>query len=115
MDLSYLKKTQDERFAAHKRAGLPVDQLRRVLDTLYDGVLDNAMWLTKIRSFYVKKENITREHQVYLWLIRNGLTGVKLHQFFTDEGGFLSGMNLIINRMSGRKYSLDEIKIDEAL
>jgi len=114
MDLSYLKKTQEDRFKIHERAGLPVDQLRKVLDTLYDGQPDTAIWLTQIRAFYAKKKNVHREHCVYLWLARNGLYGMKLVEFFQNEEGFLNGMNHIINRMEGRKVSLETIKIDEA-
>ena len=114
LDLSYLKKTQEDRFKIHESQGLPVEQLRRVLDTLYDGEPDTAIWLTQIRAFYVKKKNITREHSVYLWLVRNGLTGKKLVEFFQNEEGFLNAMNLIINRIEGRKVSLERIKIDEA-
>jgi len=115
MDLSYLKKTQEDRLNIHRKMGLPVDQLRRVLDVLYDGNVGTAIWLTQIRAFYSKKENITREHQVYLWLVRNELTGSKLIDFFENEEGFLNGMNVIINRIEGRRYSLERIKIDEAL
>jgi len=115
MDLSYLKKTQDDRFKIHEKMGLPVDKLRKVLDTLYDGEPATAIWLTQIRAFYVKKKNIGREHQLYLFLVRNGLTGTKLVEFFQNEEGFLNGMNLLINRMDGRKYSLETIKISEAL
>ena len=115
MDLSHLKKTQEDRFKIHERAGLPVAELRKVLDTLYDGLPETAIWLTQIRSFYAKKKNIDREHQVYLWLVRNGLHGRHLVEFFQNEEGFLNGMNLIINRIEGRKYSLETIKINEAL
>ena len=115
MDLSYLKKTQEDRFKIHEKAGLPVHQLRRVLDTLYDGVPDSAIWLTQIRAFYAKKKNITREHQVYMWLLKNELYGKKLVEFFENEEGFLNGMNIIINRIEGRKISMERIKIDEAL
>lgn len=115
MDLSYLKKTQEDRFKIHEKMGLDVNELRRVLDTLYDGNMGTAIWLTQIRSFYSKKKNLTREHQVYLWLIRNKLVGQKLIEFFENEEGFLNGMNLIINRIEGRKISLERIKIDETL
>ena len=115
MDLSYMKKTQKDRFDIHSRMGLPVDQLRRVLDTLYDGEMGTMIWLSQIRGFYAKKQNVTREHSVYMWLVRNELTGKKLIDFFENEEGFLNGMNLIINRIEGRKISLERIKIDEAL
>jgi hypothetical protein len=115
MDLSYLKKTQKDRFKIHEQQGLPVHQLRKVLDTLYDGEPATAIWLTQIRAFYVKKKNIGREHQVYLWLVRNKLIGKKLVEFFENEEGFLNGMNTIINRIEGRKLSMEKIKIDEAL
>jgi hypothetical protein len=115
LDLSYLKKTQESRLEDYKLQGLPVDQLRRVLDTLYDGEVGTAFWLTQIRAFYSKKKNLTREHQVYLYLIKNGLRGKKLIEFFENEEGFLNAMNLIINRMDGNNYSVTRIKIDEAL
>jgi hypothetical protein len=115
MDLSHLKATQEDRFKIHQKMGLPVNELRRVLDTLYDGEMRTAIWLTQIRAFYSKKQNLTREHQVYLWLIRNELTGLRLVEFFENEDGFLNAMNLIINRIEGRKISLERIKIDEAL
>lgn len=115
IDLSHLKKTQGDRFKAHERAGLPVHQLRKVLDTLYDGTPETAIWLTQIRAFYSKKKNIHREHSVYLWLVRNSLIGIKLVEFFENEDGFLNGMNIIINRIEGRKFSLEQIKINEAL
>ena len=115
LDLSYLKQTQAKRFEAHKLAGLPVDKLRKVLDTLYDGQPATAIYLTQIRAFYAKKKNIHREHSVYLYMVRNGLIGLKLVEFFENEGGFLNGLNFLINRMDGRKYTLETIKIDEAL
>ena len=115
MDLTYLKKTQQKRFDSYKLQGLPVDQLRRVLDLLYDGTPATALWLSQVRAFYLKKENLSREHQVYLWLVRNGLTGTKLVEFFENEEGFLNGMNIIINRIEGRKFSLEKITLDEAL
>lgn len=115
MDLSYLKKTQESRMKLREALGLDELQLRRVLDTLYDGEMNTAIWLTQIRAFYSKKQNITREHQVYMWLVRNELTGKKLIDFFENEEGFLNGMNTIINRIEGRKISLERIKIDEAL
>ena len=115
MDLSYLKKTQEKRFDNYRKRGLPVDQLRRTLDALYDGTPATAIWLTQVRAFYAKKNNLNREHQVYLWLVRNGLTGVKLVEFFENEEGFLNGMNIIINRIEGRRFSLEKIKLDEAL
>ena len=115
MDLADLKKTQENRFKLHEQQGLPVEQLRRVLDALYDGEPRTALWLTQIRAFYAKKKNITREHQVYLWLVRNNLRGLRLVEFFQNEEGFLNGMNLIINRIEGRKISMENIKIDEAL
>lgn len=114
LDLAYLKETQEQRFKAHELAGLPVHQLRVVLDTLYDGEQATALYLTQIRAFYMKKKNITREHQVYLWLVRNKLTGKKLIEFFENEGGFLNGLNKIINRIEARKLSIEKIKIDEA-
>lgn len=114
IDLSTLKKTQDERFKVHEQAGLPVHQLRTVLDFLYDGEPATAIWLTQIRAFYAKRSSITREHQVYLWLCRNKLQGKRLVEFFENEGGFLNGMNFIINRMEGRKTHMNNIKIDEA-
>ena len=115
IDLSHLKKTQEDRFKIHEHQGLPVHQLRKVLDALYDGEPDTAIWLTQIRAFYAKKKNLTREHQVYMWLLRNELYGKKLVEFFQNEEGFLNGMNLIINRIEGRKISMERIKIDEAL
>lgn len=115
MDLGYLKKTQEDRFKIHSLRGLPVDKLRRVLDALYDGIPATAMYLTQIRAFYAKKKNIGREHSVYLWLVRNKLTGLRLVDFFENEEGFLNGMNTIINRIEGRRLSLQRIKIDEAL
>lgn len=115
MGLGHLKKTQEDRFKIHERAGLPVHQLRKVLDALYDGEPATAIWLTQIRAFYAKKKNITREHQLYLFLLRNELYGKRLVEFFENEDGFLNGMNYLVNRMDGRKYSLERIKIDEAL
>ena len=115
MDLSYLKETQKDRFKIHEQAGLPVDKLRKVLDTLYDGTPETALWLTQIRAFYAKKNNIGREHQLYMYMVRQGLCGMKLVEFFQNEEGFLNGMNHLINRMEGRKYTLEEIKISEAL
>ena len=99
----------------YRRQGLPVDQLRTLLDNLYDGVPATMLYLAKIRAFYSKKDNIHREHQIYLWLSGNKLCGQKLVDFFEENDGFLGGLNLAVNRMDGRKYSLNTIKIDEAL
>jgi hypothetical protein len=120
LDLSYLKKDnhpldKNKVLDEYRKKGLPVDQLRKVMDTLYNGVPETMFWLAQIRAFYSKKKNLHREHQVYLWLVRNELTGKKLIDFFQNEEGFLNGMNTIINRIEGRKYSLERIKIDEAL
>lgn len=99
----------------YRNQGLPVDQLRTLIETLYDGNNAAYFYLTRIRAFYTKKKNLYREHQVYLWLVRNKLTGQKLVEFFENEDGFLNGMNIIINRIEGRVYSMERIKIDEAL
>lgn len=98
----------------YKMQGLPVDQLRRVLDKLYDGVPETTLYLTKIHAFYATKKNMRREHQVYMWMVRNGLTGANLVAFFTDQSGFLGGLNHIVNRIEGKKYYKSDIKIDEA-
>ena len=90
------------------------EQLKTVLRTLHNGCADATFWLCQINAFYAQKKNITREHRVYLWLIRNGLIGRSLCQFFENEGGFLNGLNHIINRIEGRKFTNEVIKIDEA-
>ena len=115
LDLSYLKNKKEDTLNQYRMQGLPVDELRTVLDALYDGVPETAFWLTQIRAFYSKKNNLFREHSVYLYLIKNQLTGRRLVEFFKNEEGFLNGMNFIINRMEGRKFTLERIKIDEAL
>lgn len=115
MDLSHLAKDQKRKLDSYRMQGLPVDQLRSVLDKLYDGVPATAIWLTQIRSFYGKKKNLHREHSVYMWLIKNQLTGQRLVDFFENEEGFLNGMNIIVNRIEGRKLTLTRIKLDEAL
>lgn len=90
-------------------------ELRRVLDTLYDGEPDTMFWLAQIRAFYSKKKNVYREHAVYMFMVRQNIRGRKIIEFFNERGGFLNGMNWLINRMDGRKYSLETIKLDEAL
>jgi len=96
-----------------------IDQLKReelyvVLNTLYNGHPDVAFWLCQIRAFYAKKKDITREHRVYLWLVRNGLIGQKLCNFFLENDGFINGLNVIINNIEGRRFTKENIKIDEA-
>lgn len=88
-------------------------QLKNVLDRLYDGHKPNALWITRIRMFYVDKKDITREHKVYLFLIRNGLTGKRLDDFFNEQGNFLIAMNYICNKLDGRKFHKETIKADE--
>ena len=95
---------------------LTVSQIRKVLDTLYDGEPQTTFWIFQIRSFYAKKDDRTREFAVYLWLIRNGITGRRLVEFFEMHNrSFLNGLNTIINRMEGRRYSSEAITIQEAL
>jgi hypothetical protein len=90
-------------------------ELRQVLDKLYDGVPETAFWLSQIHAFYAKKQNRYREHAVYMFMVRQGIVGAKIIEFFNEQEGFLNGMNWLINRMDGTKYHLNKIKIDEAL
>ena len=94
---------------------LEIYQLRKVLDTLYSGEPETMLYLAQIRAFYAKKKDITREHRVYLWLVKNGLTGKKLVNFFLNEGGFLNGMNTIINFIEGTQRNRRVIKADELI
>lgn len=94
--------------------GLPVCQLRQVLNKLYDGTPTTMLYLSQIRGFYSKKKDMTREHLIYMELVRNKLTGTRLVQFFEEQGGFLSGLNWLVNKVEGNKYHQKTIKIDEA-
>ena len=86
-----------------------------VVSSLYDGYPQAALYLAKIRAFYCKKAKFDREHLVYAWLYRSNLKGKRLVEFFENEGNFLTGLNKIVNRIEGRKYSLETIKYDECL
>lgn len=112
LETDVLKRKAIEQASAH---ALKEWELRKVLDTLYDGIPETAFWLSQIHAFYAKKQNKYREHAVYMFMIKQGITGPKILEFFNEQGGFLNGLNWLINRMDGRKYSLETIKIDEAL
>jgi len=92
---------------------LDKNQLRKVIDSIYDGESETFFWIMQIQAFYVKKANVFREQQVYLWCIKNKVTGKKFIEFFNCHG-FLNGLNFIVNKMDGRKYSQEKIKINEA-
>lgn len=91
---------------------LNVFQLRKVLDSIYDGENKTFHYIMRIQSFYVKKKNKSREQQVYMWFIRNKITGKKFVEFF-EQYGFLEVMNHVVNRLDGRKFSNTNIKINE--
>ena len=99
-------------------AGLNVKQLRYTLDSLYDGVTGTAKYLVKINALFCKANSQnakTSEHRVYIWLLSNGMKGQRLIDFFEGEGGFLGGINYIMNTLAGRKYHKEEIKISDFL
>ena len=91
------------------------ESLRSLLSFLWDESPEALNYLLRIRAFYCKKENRNRELQSYAWLAKNKIIGKKLIEFFEEEGNFLSGMNKMINRIDGRKYSLNRIMYDECL
>lgn len=84
------------------RRRLEVNQLRKVLDYLYDGVPDTAMPLLQCRNF-------KQEHEIYFWLYRNGIKGKKLVEFFQNESktedgkGYLNAINEILKRITAEK------------
>lgn len=99
--------------------GINKAQLRTMIEYLWDGNMMAFSFLTRIRSFYSKKQDFTREYSVYLWLSRNKIKGQRLVDFFRnegndDQGNFLEGLNYICNRLDGRKVRREIIKIDEA-
>ena len=87
-------------------------QLRKLLDTIYDGHNETFFYIMQIQAFYVKKKSKRREQQVYLWCVRNKIVGENFVNFF-KANGFLDGMNYIVNKLNGNKNFMNNIKIDE--
>jgi len=94
--------------------GLNLYQIRKVLDVIFDGTPQTFFYIKQIQAFYVKKKSNHREHQIYLWCIRNKVTGQKFVDFF-DHQGFLNGLNYIVNKLNGNKNHLKNINLEEAL
>jgi len=94
--------------------GLTNIQIRKVLDSIYDGNPETFFYIKQIQAFYIKKESKYREHQIYLWCVRNQLVGKKFVDFF-KEGGILEGLNYIVNKLNGNKNFKNNINISEAL
>lgn len=89
------------------------DQLRTVLDALYDGNEATTPILINIQYSY------KRAHHIFLWLVRNQLRGQKLVDFFRNEsgdldgGGLLSGVTKILNSLDGvtkRRLKANELR-----
>ena len=80
--------------------------LRKVLDRLYDGEMGTSFYLLQCRNFP------KYEHQIYLWLDRNGLHGKKLIEFFQNESfshdgqGALNGINFIVRKITNNKFNV---------
>lgn len=89
-------------------------QLRRLLDSIFDGTPETFFYIKQIQAFYVKKKSTYREQQVYLWCVRNKITGQKFVDFF-KEGGVLNALNYIVNKLDGNKFHKKNINISEAL
>jgi len=96
-DFDIAKRKQEAKQNLDNLQGLPEHELRKVLDYLYDGYTPVASSLLQIRGFYHTKKNLFREHQVYLWLARNKLRGVKLVEFIENEGGIAASILKISN------------------
>ena len=93
--------------------GLSNIQIRKILDSIYDGETETFFYIMQIQSFYCKKQNKERELRVYLWFIKNKVTGKKFIEFFR-RAGFLEGLNHVVNRLDGRKHHSNIMKINEA-
>lgn len=91
------------------RRRLEVNQLRKVLDYLYDDVPETAMALLQCRNY-------KQEHDIYLWLYRNNIKGKKLVEFFQNESaaqdgkGYLNAINEILKRITYEKNKRANIK-----
>ena len=76
---------------------LSQDQLRTVLDSIYDGVPATTDPIFFMRQF-------PECHRMMLWLVRNNLKGMSLVNFFTEHGR-LGACQIIINKLEGNKYT----------
>jgi len=92
-----------------KRRRLEVSQLRKILDNLYDGEQAVLMPLLQCRNF-------KQEHEIYVWLYRNGIKGKKLVEFFQNESnaldgtGYLNGINKIIQKIQAEKNKILNVR-----
>lgn len=91
------------------RRRLEVTELRKVLDYLYDGNPATMMPLMQCRNF-------KQEHEIYVWLYRNGIKGKKLIEFFENESntqdgkGYLNAINEILKRITIDKNKRANVK-----
>lgn len=88
-------------------------QLRRVADYLYDGIPETAHLMSQLRQF---KDG----DRILLWLVRNGMRGQKMIDFFKEENGSDSkkGVMLGVQRaMSfinhGKGYLRDKLTVGD--
>lgn len=97
---------------------LGVYQLKKTLDYIFDGNMGTVKHLMQINALFAKAKSDharTAEHRVYLWLVKNQMKGHRFIEFFEGEGGFLGGINYIMNSLAGRKIAKQEIKISDFL
>jgi len=97
------------------RSELRPQQLRRVLDALYDGEPLAFPTLLAINNQY------KRAHYIFMWLLRQKITGMKVVEFFQNESGdsdgkgLLSGVTFILNKIDGEPHRKGRLKITELL
>ena len=88
-----------------------LDNMRKVLDYLYDGNQD------AFSIMYYIKNNFKEWESMLLWLKTNDLRGQKLVDFFKhespDNGGYIHGCMLILSRIKGNKNGVEAVKINE--
>lgn len=85
--------------------GLNINQWRKLFETLCDGEQDAALPLTYMRQF---KDCIP----MYFWLRKNRVEGKRLVDFFKEHGN-LGAVQYMHDRMYGRKYSSEKMKVSD--
>ena len=89
------------------RDQLTVSELRVVADTLYCGVPATASLMQQLRVF-------ARGDEVLLWLVRNGLGGERMVEYFREASGseanrgVLPGYELALRFIDGRQFVASE-------
>ena len=87
--------------------------LRKVIEYLWQGDQNAFNALLFIKS------NYKRWPEVIHWLKANNLRGKRLAEMFQnaspDGGGYHLGVEYILARIDGKKFSVDGIKIDQLI